>query len=76
MSLLSPVGGKGRVRGACRPLILVLMATMPMQCFLNHRAPCNNFGRALDTQSAHKVVDRALDPGIALFDTARARQDC
>jgi aryl-alcohol dehydrogenase-like predicted oxidoreductase len=31
---------------------------------------CNNFGRALDTESARKVVHRALDLGITLFDTA------
>ena len=31
---------------------------------------CNNFGRALDVESARKVVHRALDLGITLFDTA------
>jgi aryl-alcohol dehydrogenase-like predicted oxidoreductase len=31
---------------------------------------CNNFGRALDTEAARKVVDAALDHGITLFDTA------
>jgi len=31
---------------------------------------CNNFGRALDTDGARKVVDAAIDHGITLFDTA------
>ena len=31
---------------------------------------CNNFGRALDLESARNVVHRALDLGITLFDTA------
>jgi aryl-alcohol dehydrogenase-like predicted oxidoreductase len=31
---------------------------------------CNNFGRGLDTASARKVVDAALDEGITLFDAA------
>jgi aryl-alcohol dehydrogenase-like predicted oxidoreductase len=31
---------------------------------------CNNFGRALDTEAARKVVHAALDHGITLFDTA------
>lgn len=31
---------------------------------------CNNLGRALDTDAARKVVHRALDLGITLFDTA------
>ncbi|MGN6147975.1 MAG: aldo/keto reductase [Rhizomicrobium sp.] len=31
---------------------------------------CNNFGRALDTEAARKVVHGALDHGITLFDTA------
>ena len=31
---------------------------------------CNNFGRALDVEAARKVVHKALDLGITLFDTA------
>lgn len=31
---------------------------------------CNNFGRALDSEAARKVVHAALDHGITLFDTA------
>ncbi|HEY8950231.1 MAG TPA: aldo/keto reductase [Rhizomicrobium sp.] len=31
---------------------------------------CNNFGRALDIEAARKVVHKALDLGITLFDTA------
>src|SRR5580698_6594343 len=31
---------------------------------------CNNFGRRIDAQSSRKVVHRALDLGITLFDTA------
>lgn len=31
---------------------------------------CNNFGRALDTEAARKVVHAAFDRGITLFDTA------
>ncbi|HWA30650.1 MAG TPA: aldo/keto reductase [Rhizomicrobium sp.] len=31
---------------------------------------CNNLGRALDLESARKLVHRALDLGVTLFDTA------
>jgi aryl-alcohol dehydrogenase-like predicted oxidoreductase len=31
---------------------------------------CNNFGRRIDAQASRKVVHRALDLGITLFDTA------
>ncbi len=31
---------------------------------------CNNFGRRVDEERAHGVVDAALDAGVALFDTA------
>jgi aryl-alcohol dehydrogenase-like predicted oxidoreductase len=33
---------------------------------------CNNFGRALDVEGTRKVVDKAIDLGITLFDTADA----
>ncbi len=33
---------------------------------------CNNFGRALDVEGTRKVVDKAIELGITLFDTADA----
>src|SRR5271155_3212959 len=31
---------------------------------------CNNFGRRIDAEASRKVVHKALDLGITLFDTA------
>src|SRR5437762_3356949 len=31
---------------------------------------CNNFGQRLDTEGARKVIYKAIDLGITLFDTA------
>ena len=31
---------------------------------------CNNFGMRLDLEGTRAVVDRAIDKGITLFDTA------
>ena len=31
---------------------------------------CNNFGGRIDFDATRRVVHRALDPGITLFDTA------
>ena len=33
---------------------------------------CNNFGRALDVEGTRKVVGKAIDLGVTLFDTADA----
>ena len=33
---------------------------------------CNNFGQRMDLESSTKVIHRALDAGITLFDTADA----
>ncbi len=31
---------------------------------------CNNFGRRIDAEASRKVVHKALDLGVTLFDTA------
>ena len=31
---------------------------------------CNNFGQRMDLESSTKVIHKALDAGITLFDTA------
>ena len=31
---------------------------------------CNNFGRRLDRDATHAVIDAALDAGVTFFDTA------